>query len=304
MKTKMSATSSGEVAPSQTSAVTTSTAQSSVWSLCDISTDSHVDLRDITPSISPVFTDDQVHALTRNPNEVDVLEEHFLPHDALKRIDEALRSQGGTNLLYSITNSGPTGTPYNDNETADLHFPVTMFSQFDTISDETEKIINKDDGSLQPGRDISQSSESSDLNWKKDGPSTETVGAQNSHESKPGNPGESNLLRGLRRSPRKLAQLKKGAEGSKTAVASSRSISRGKDISKLKCTNAKKEDLAKKEVRRSGRVQKKVEKDDGAEDKNASEIKTNAKKKNTRETGDEKKGSSEEQDAAAKNVRR
>lgn len=74
---------------------------SSVWNLCSIPSDAHtVDLRDITPSISPVFTDDQVRELSGHTGDLDVLGDNFLPHDAFKRITEVL-SPEQTNLLIS-----------------------------------------------------------------------------------------------------------------------------------------------------------------------------------------------------------
>jgi hypothetical protein len=74
---------------------------SSVWNLCSIPSDSGaVDLRDITPSISPVFTDDQVRELSGQTGDLDVLGDNFLPHDTFKRIAEVL-SPEQTNLLIS-----------------------------------------------------------------------------------------------------------------------------------------------------------------------------------------------------------
>lgn len=74
---------------------------SSVWNLCSIPSDAHtVDLQDITPSISPVFTDDQVRELSGQTSDLDVLGDNFLPHDAFKRITEVL-SPEQTNLLIS-----------------------------------------------------------------------------------------------------------------------------------------------------------------------------------------------------------
>ncbi|XP_031562388.1 PHD finger protein 3-like [Actinia tenebrosa] len=74
---------------------------SSVWNICPLPSDAHtVDLRDITPSISPVFTDDQVRELSGQTSDLDVLGDNFLPHDAFKRITEVL-SPEQTNLLIS-----------------------------------------------------------------------------------------------------------------------------------------------------------------------------------------------------------
>lgn len=78
---------------------------SSVWSLCSIPSDIHaVDLRDITPSLSPVFTEDQVRELSGQTGDLDVLGDSFLPHDTFKRITEVL-SPEQTNLLISTCTS-------------------------------------------------------------------------------------------------------------------------------------------------------------------------------------------------------
>ena len=58
---------------------------SSVWSLCDDG--DHVDLGDITPSISPVvFTDDQVRQITQQNSEIDVLSPPFLPEEQINDV--------------------------------------------------------------------------------------------------------------------------------------------------------------------------------------------------------------------------
>ncbi|KAK3754572.1 hypothetical protein QZH41_017331 [Actinostola sp. cb2023] len=78
---------------------------SSVWNLCSIPSDNHaVDLRDITPSISPAFTEDQVRELSDQTGDLDVLGDSFLHHDTFKRITEVL-SPEQTNLLISTCTS-------------------------------------------------------------------------------------------------------------------------------------------------------------------------------------------------------
>lgn len=78
---------------------------SSVWNLCSIPSDIHaVDLRDITPSLSPVFTEDQVRELSGQTGDLDVLGDNFLHHDTFKRITEVL-SPEQTNMLISTCSS-------------------------------------------------------------------------------------------------------------------------------------------------------------------------------------------------------
>ena len=297
MKTKVSSENSVEGVPSQTTAVTTiaNTAQSSVWSICDISTDSHVELRDITPSISPVFTDDQVHELTQNPPEVDVLSEHFLPPDTFKRIDEVLSSAGQTNLLYSDPVLSDSLKQNHDVLLpGELGFHGPMFPSFDSIV-EADRILNKRDES-------SEENKSETNKWNKDGVSvTNATGDPENQDLEDGK--KSGADKGLRRSPRKRIQVKKDSETPKTGNAASKSISRGKDISKLKYANIKPE-VEKKEVRRSGRAQKKAEKEENnAENKTTDTVATTEKKINKDEE-DGGKDSTEQEDSTSKNIRR
>ena len=297
MKTKVSSENSVEGVPSQTTAVTTiaNTAQSSVWSICDISTDSHVELRDITPSISPVFTDDQVHELTQNPPEVDVLSEHFLPPDTFKRIDEVLSSAGQTNLLYSDPVLSDSLKQNHDVLLpGELGFHGPMFPSFDSIV-EADRILNKRDES-------SEENKSETNKWNKDGVSvTNATGDPENQDLEDGK--KSGTDKGLRRSPRKRIQVKKDSETPKTGNAASKSISRGKDISKLKYANIKPE-VEKKDVRRSGRAQKKAEKEENnAENKTTDTVATTEKKINKDEE-DGGKDSTEQEDSTSKNIRR
>lgn len=303
MKTKVTSDNSVDAVPSQTTAVSTiaSTAQSSVWSICDISTDSHVELRDITPSISPVFTDDQVHELTRNPTEVDVLSEHFLPPDTFKRIDEVLSSGGQTNLLYSDPVLSDTLKQNHDVLlSGDLGFHGTMFPSFDSIV-EADRILNKRDGSL-PETSNSDVAPSNSANWPKDGTSSADA-TGNSTELDQEDGKESGADKGLRRSPRKRIQVKKDSETLKTGNPASKSVSRGKDISKLKYTNAKPE-VEKKEVRRSGRAQKKAEKEESNADKKTKQTSVSSKKENNKDEEETGKDSPAQEDSTSKNVRR
>ena len=258
MKTKVSSDNNGEGVPPQTTVVTTTVGQSSVWSICDISTDSHVELRDITPSISPVFTDDQVHELTQNSSEVDVLGEHFLPPEAIKQIDEVLSSQAQGNLLYS---DPVLGNALKQNHDVllpgDLGFHGTMFPSFDSIV-EADRILNKRDESADAisseGNDTAADQTSSTV-WSKDGTAVSTPGGESGTDG-----GDSSgTEKGPRRSMRKRVQVKKDSETLKTALPASKPVSRGKDISKLKYANNK-EEAPKKEVRRSGECKKKVTK--------------------------------------------
>lgn len=302
MKTKVSSENSVEGVPSQTTAVTTiaNTAQSSVWSICDISTDSHVELRDITPSISPVFTDDQVHELTQNPPEVDVLSEHFLPPDTFKRIDEVLSSAGQTNLLYSDPVLSDSLKQNHDVLLpGELGFHGPMFPSFDSIV-EADRILNKRDESSEENK--SETNLSNSNKWNKDGVSvTNATGNPENQDLEDGK--KSGADKGLRRSPRKRIQVKKDSETPKTGNAASKSISRGKDISKLKYANIKPE-VENKEVRRSGRAQKKAEKEENnAENKTTDTVATTEKKINKDEK-DGGKNSTEQEDSTSKNIRR
>lgn len=297
MKTKVSSENSVEGVPSQTTAVTTiaNTAQSSVWSICDISTDSHVELRDITPSISPVFTDDQVHELTQNPPEVDVLSEHFLPPDTFKRIDEVLSSAGQTNLLYSDPVLSDSLKQNHDVLLpGELGFHGPMFPSFDSIV-EADRILNKRDES-------SEENKSETNKWNKDGVSvTNATGDPENQDLEDGK--KSGTDKGLRRSPRKRIQVKKDSETPKTGNAASKSISRGKDISKLKYANIKPE-VEKKEVRRSGRAQKKAEKEENSAENNTTDTVATTEKKINKDEEDGGKDSTEQEDSTSKNIRR
>ena len=299
MKTKVSSENSVEGAPSQTTAVTTiaNTAQSSVWSICDISTDSHVELRDITPSISPVFTDDQVHELTRNPPEVDVLSEHFLPPDTFKRIDEVLSSGGQTNLLYSDPVLSDSLKQNHDMLLpGELGFHGPMFPSFDSIV-EADRILNKRDESSEENDSEANPSNSA---------SVSVADATGNPENQDQNDDNKSVAdNGLRRSPRKRIQVKKDPEIPKTGNLASKSISRGKDISKLKYANTKPE-AEKKEIRRSGRAQKKVEKEENNTDYKTTDTCTvvNTEKKVNKDEEDGGKDSSEQEDATSKNIRR
>lgn len=307
MKTKVSSDNSVEGVSSQTTAVTAtiaSTAQSSVWSICDISTDSHVELRDITPSISPVFTDDQVHELTRNPPEVDVLSEHFLPPDTFKRIDEVLSSGGQTNLLYSDPVLSDTLKQNDVLLPGELGFHGAMFPSFDSIV-EADRILNKRDESSPLNTSDVNNSEvdpSNSINWHKDGLSLADATGNPAEDKEDETSGTNN---GLRRSPRKRIQVKKDSATLKTGNPTSKSISRGKDISKLKYANAKPE-VEKKEVRRGGQEQKKVEKEESNADKTTKDtIVNNNKKKNTKDEEEETdKETPGQEDSTSKNVRR
>ena len=297
MKTKVSSENSVEGVPSQTTAVTTiaNTAQSSVWSICDISTDSHVELRDITPSISPVFTDDQVHELTQNPPEVDVLSEHFLPPDTFKRIDEVLSSAGQTNLLYSDPVLSDSLKQNHDVLLpGELGFHGPMFPSFDSIV-EADRILTKRDES-------SEENKSETNKWNKDGVSvTNATGDPENQDLEDGK--KSGTDKGLRRSPRKRIQVKKDSETPKTGNAASKSISRGKDISKLKYANIKPE-VEKKEVRRSGRAQKKAEKEENNAENNTTDTVATTEKKINKDEEDGGKDSTEQEDSTSKNIRR
>lgn len=309
MKTKVSSENSAEGVPSQTTAVTTiaNTAQSSVWSICDISTDSHVELRDITPSISPVFTDDQVHELTRNPPEVDVLSEHFLPPDTFKRIDEVLSSGGQTNLLYSDPVLSHSLKQNHDMLLpGELGFHGPMFPSFDSIV-EADRILNKRDESSEEN-----DSEANPSNkWNKDGVSVASVSVADATENsenqdqddKDQDDKKSGADKGLRRSPRKRIQVKKDSDTPKTGNPASKSISRGKDISKLKYANTKPE-AEKKETRRSGRAQKKVEMEENNADYKATDTVVNTEKKINKDEEDGGKDSSGQEDSPSNNIRR
>lgn len=301
MKTKVSADTSVEGVPSKTTTATTisNTAQSSVWSICDISTDPHVELRDITPSISPVFTDDQVHELTQNPAEVDVLSEHFLPHDTFKRIDEVLSSSGETNLLYTDPELSDSLKQNHDVLlTGELGFHGTMFPSFDSIV-EADRILNKRDESSPVNsaeENVSQAGGSDNVNWSKD------HAELNKTTGNPGDEKQEDDNKGVRRSPRKRVQVKKDSDAQKTSNLAGKTISRGKDISKLKYAKQP-EGEEKNEVRRSGRAQKKVEKDDSDADKKGKDKVVNNKKRNAKEDAKAQKASSQPEDSS-KNVRR
>ena len=302
MKTKVSSENSVEGAPSQTTAVTTiaNTAQSSVWSICDISTDSHVELRDITPSISPVFTDDQVHELTRNPPEVDVLSEHFLPPDTFKRIDEVLSSGGQTNLLYSDPVLSDSLKQNHDMLLpGELGFHGPMFPSFDSIV-EADRILNKR-GEPSEEND-SEANPSSPAEWNKDGECVANATGNPENQDQEDDK-KSGADKGLRRSPRKRIQVKKDSETLKTGNLASKSISRGKDISKLKYANNKPE-AEKKDIRRSGRAQKKVETEENNADYKTTDTVVNTEKKTNRDEEDGGKDSSEQEDSTSKNIRR
>ena len=282
-----------EGVPPQTTVVTTSATQSSVWSICDISTDSHVELRDITPSISPVFTDDQVHELTHNSTEVDVLSEHFLPPDTFKRIDEVLSSGGQANLLYSDpVLSNALKQNHDVLLPGDLSFHGSIFPSFDSIV-EADRILNKRDESSHLGTEENNSvaDASNTENWSND-----TAVIKPADEGALDGDETSGTEKGPRRSPRKRVQVKKDSEALKSATLASKSISRGKDISKLKYANTKEEAL-KKEVRRSGRAQKK-------EDREEKDTNVNGKKKTTEKDEQTEKELPRKQDSVSKNVRR
>ena len=302
MKTKVSSENSVEGVPSQTTAVTTiaNTAQSSVWSICDISTDSHVELRDITPSISPVFTDDQVHELTQNTPEVDVLSEHFLPPDTFKRIDEVLSSGGQTNLLYSDPVLSDSLKQNHDVLLpGDLGFHGPMFPSFDSIV-EADRILNKRDESSEGNN--SEANLSNPDKWNKDGVSVADATGDLDNQDQ-GDDIKSGADKGLRRSPRKRIQVKKDSETLKTGNPASKSISRGKDISKLKYANTKPE-AEKKEVRRSGRAQKKVEKEENNVENKTTDTVVNTERKIDKDEEDGGKDSTDQGDSTSKNIRR
>jgi len=302
MKTKVSSDNNGEGVPPQTTVVTTTVGQSSVWSICDISTDSHVELRDITPSISPVFTDDQVHELTQNSSEVDVLGEHFLPPEAIKQIDEVLSSQVQGNLLYSDPVLGNALKQNHDVLlSGDLGFHGTMFPSFDSIV-EADRILNKRDESADAvsseGNDTAADQTSTAV-WSKDGTAVSTPAGESGTDG--GDSSETE--KGPRRSMRKRVQVKKDSETLKTALPASKPVSRGKDISKLKYENNK-EEVPKKEIRRSGRMQKKVDKGENSVDTEEKESNVNSRKKNITKDKEADKESLEQQDSMSKNVRR
>lgn len=302
MKTKVSSDNNTEGVSPQTTAVTTTAAQSSVWSICDISTDSHVELRDITPSISPVFTDDQVHELTHNPTEVDVLGEHFLPPDTFKRIDEVLSSGGQANLLYSDpVLSNALKQNHDVLLPGDLSFHGSMFPSFEAIV-EADRILNKRDESsdlISSNVSNSEVDPSNSADWPNDATSL----ANPADDGVVGDDEVAGTEKGPRRSPRKRVQVKKDSESLKSVTLAQKSISRGKDISKLKYANTKQE-APKKEVRRSGRGQKKVEKEENVVDKKTKDTNMNAEKKDTKNDEETEKESPGQQDATAKNVRR
>ena len=303
MKTKVSSENSVEGVPSQTTAVTTvaNTAQSSVWSICDISTDSHVELRDITPSISPVFTDDQVHELTQNAPEVDVLSEHFLPPDTFKRIDEVLSSGGQTNLLYTDPVLSDSLKQNHDVVLlpGELGFHGPMFPSFDSIV-EADRILNKRDESSE--ENSSEANPSNSDKWNKDGVSVADATGNPENQDQEDDK-KSGVDKGLRRSPRKRIQVKKDSETPKTGNLASKSISRGKDISKLKYANTKPE-AEKKEVRRSGRAQKKAEKEENNAENKTTDTVVTAEKKIIKDEEDGGKDSTEQEDSTSKNIRR
>ena len=299
MKTKVTSDSNTESVPSQTTAVTTSAVQSSVWSICDISTDTHVELRDITPSISPVFTDDQVHELTRTSSGVDVLGEHFLPPGTFKRIDEVLSSDGQSNLLYSdpVLRSALKSSNHDVLLPEDLAFHGSMFPSFDSIV-EADRILNKRDEEADViHSEVDGDPKSADLSNKA---GSSVKNATNKAADDDGNTSGTDSR--LRRSPRKRVQVKKDSDILKSATLAQKSISRGKDISKLKYANTE-EEAPKKEMRRSGRGQKKIEKEETDTDKTEKESAGNTKKKNRKVdvTDDESSG---KQDSLSKNVRR
>lgn len=299
MKTKVNSDSNTESAPSQTTAVTTSAGQSSVWSICDISTDSHVELRDITPSISPVFTDDQVHELSRNSTEEDVLGEHFLPPDTFKRIDEVLSSGGQSNLLYTDPVLRNALKPNHDVLLPDdLGFHGSMFPSFDSIV-EADRILNKRD---EPAEVIDAEvdgnmTNSVDLSSKAASSVNNAADKAVNNKDNNGSVADSRL----RRSPRKRVQGKKDSDSQNNVTLAQKSISRGKDISKLKYANEKQE-APKKEVRRSGRGQKKDEKDETKTDKKEANV--NNEKENCKKDDGTDEESHGKQDSVSKNVRR
>lgn len=299
MKTKVTSDSNTESVPSQTTAVTTSAVQSSVWSICDISTDTHVELRDITPSISPVFTDDQVHELTRTSSGVDVLGEHFLPPGTFKGIDEVLSSDGQSNLLYNdpVLRSALKSSNHDVLLPEDLAFHGSMFASFDSIV-EADRILNKRDEEADViHSEVDGDPKSADLSNKA---GSSVKNATNKAADDDGNTSGTDSR--LRRSPRKRVQVKKDSDILKSAALAQKSISRGKDISKLKYANTE-EEAPKKEVRRSGRGQKKIEKEETDTDKKEKESAGSTKKKNRKGdvTDDESSG---KQDSLSKNVRR
>lgn len=172
-----------------------------------------------------------------------------------------------------------------------------MFPSFDSIV-EADRILNKRDEQADViHSEVDGDLESADLS-KKSGSSVNN--ASNKAADDDGNTSGTDSK--LRRSPRKRVQAKKDSDVLKSAPLAQKSISRGKDISKLKYANTE-EEAPRKEVRRSGRGQKKIVKEDTDADKKEKESAGNTKKKNKKGdiTDDESSG---KQDSLSKNVRR
>ena len=89
----------------ETSLVNSTTTDSNVWPMSMMeSAGSRIDdLREITPSISPVFTEDQVRELTQQASDMELL----LAHDTFKRINERMDAltPEQTSLLIATTAS-------------------------------------------------------------------------------------------------------------------------------------------------------------------------------------------------------
>lgn len=78
----------------------------SVWSLCDINNDdSHVDLGDITPSISPVFTEEQVLELT---------EQQMVDPMTHRLLDDGDTIFSVENIEHSLQSGQQKGSPLHD----------------------------------------------------------------------------------------------------------------------------------------------------------------------------------------------
>lgn len=181
----------------------------------------------------------------------------------------------------------------------ELGFYGFMFLLFDLIV-EVDRILNKRDELFEENN-----LEINSLNfdkWNKDGVFVvDVIGNLESQDQEDDR--KFGVDNGLRRFFRKRIQVKKDLDISKIGNLVLKFIFRGKDILKLKYVNIKLE-VEKKEIRRSGRGQKKVEKEENNVDYKIIDIVVNIEKKINKDEEDGGKDLLEQEDFTFKNIRR
>lgn len=219
----------------------TNSTATSVWSLCAISGDSdHVDLRDITPSISPVvFTDDQVQQITQQNSDIDVLGTPFIPHETFKQINEVLTSAGQDQSSLLMTCSAPMlvqdaisysaadlGSAFQHDQNplkhdhdvllhsaGDLKLDLPLSNMFPSFDGPGDQRITEETLNMAPERNRGHGVGESLGNLKKEGEDNEEGSDKKSYS--------------LRRSPRKQAQQKVATKKANSKCGNSRAETKG-----------------------------------------------------------------------------